>query len=900
MAEKPTYEELESRVKELKSKEDELSQIFSMSLDMICIADIKTATFIKVNPAFIDVLGYSEEELLGKSFLDFIHSEDIDATRTVVEKKLQSGAKVISFENRYRCKDGSYRWLSWVSHPKIEQGVTYAIARDITERKRAEDHLKRNEKLYRTIFSDSHTPIFMVDEKSRSYIDANQAALNFMECTKEQLVGRSVYEKSPPEKIEQAKNEHANFSEVKSLETEYLVNDKIKSLLLEVTPLKLDGDSILIGIGQDITERKRAEEKVHASQERFRLAFDTKHVAWALSRQHDGVYLDASPGFLEITGYSHDELVGRSSRELAFFTDESRRGMLANIRQYGHLRHEELTFRTKQNEWRTIIFSISPVTVKGEDCLSATMVDITERKKSQEALKASEMRFKKILQNVATVAVQGYALDGTVRYWNRASETLYGYTAEEALGRNLLDLIIPHAMHDNVKGAIRHMAETGEPIPSSELELMHKDGSLVPVYSSHAHVQLPGQDPELFCVDIDLTELKHAEAERQKLQSRLQQTQKMESIGSLAGGIAHDFNNILFPIIGYSQLIIDDFDPGSPEHESLKAIMDAGERGRNLVQQILAIGRQSEQKPIPVLIQTVLKEVMKLIRSTIPANIHITKDIQKDCGTVKADPTQLHQIAMNLITNASHALEDDVGEIAVSLKEVVLEPKDVISENLNPGRYALLTVSDTGSGISPDIMDKLFDPYFTTKEQGKGTGLGLSVVHGIIKRYGGDIKVYSELGKGTSFHVYLPVVDKAEKNEETEKSSPLPTGNERILVVDDEASIIRLEEALLKKLGYEVSSRTGSIDALEKFKMDPYALDLVLTDMSMPNMTGERLAREMIAIRPDIPVILCTGFSERFDEKKAETAGVKAFLMKPIVNRDIAETVRKVLDEAKS
>ena len=212
-------------------------------------------------------------------------------------------------------------------------------------------------------------------------------------------------------------------------------------------------------------------------------------------------------------------------------------------------------------------------------------------------------------------------------------------------------------------------------------------------------------------------------------------------------------------------------------------------------------------------------------------------------------------------------------------------------------RYAMLTVSDTGSGISPEIMDKLFDPYFTTKENGKGTGLGLSVVHGIVKSYGGQIKVYSELGQGTSFHVYLPVINKTAEIEETGENRPLPTGNERILVVDDEAPIIRLEEALLKKFGYEVTSRTGSIDALEKFKMDPFKFDLVLTNMSMPNMTGETLAKELISIRPDIPVILCTGFSERIDKEKADAMGIKGFLMKPIVNRDMARMVRKVLDE---
>ena len=286
-----------------------------------------------------------------------------------------------------------------------------------------------------------------------------------------------------------------------------------------------------------------------------------------------------------------------------------------------------------------------------------------------------------------------------------------------------------------------------------------------------------------------------------------------------------------------------------------------------------------------------------MIRSTIPADIDITQDIQDDCGMVMGAPTQIHQICMNLITNAYHAVEPIRGKIHIQLQEISLNKGDLIDSFLEPGRYAVLSVADTGCGIDRSIIDKIFEPYFTTKEQGKGTGIGLSVVYGIVKEYGGDIKVYSELGKGTTINVYIPVKKKIFEIEEIEFEEKLELGNERILVVDDEEAVARIEKQMLERLGYQVTTRTSSLEALEAFRVNPDAYDLVISDMTMPNLTGDQLAGEIFSIRANIPIIICTGFSERINREKAEAIGIKGFLMKPVVISKMAKMVRRVLGE---
>ena len=397
-------------------------------------------------------------------------------------------------------------------------------------------------------------------------------------------------------------------------------------------------------------------------------------------------------------------------------------------------------------------------------------------------------------------------------------------------------------------------------------------------------------------IATDVTRLKKLQEKEKKADEYLRQVQKMESIGNLAGGIAHDFNNLLFPIIGMSELLLEDLPENSLEYKNVQVILDAGKRGRDLVQQILSFSRQTEKKNIPVRLQQILKEALKLSRSTIPSSIQINQDIQENCGWVMADPIQLHQIVINLITNAYHAVDQSEGKINVQLKEISVT-KDNPSAKLNSdSKYVMLRISDNGCGIKAAIKNKIFDPYFTTKDKDKGTGLGLAVVYGIVQDYGGDILVDSNVGEGTVFSIYLPLPEQLPETEAVDKTNSFQTGSEHILLVDDEKQVAHIEKQMLNRLGYRVTMHTSSLDALECFRENPEAFDLLLTDGTMPGLTGDRLAQEVLAIRPDIPILLCTGFSEKIDRQKAKHLGIKGFLMKPVVKSDMARMVRQILD----
>ena len=388
---------------------------------------------------------------------------------------------------------------------------------------------------------------------------------------------------------------------------------------------------------------------------------------------------------------------------------------------------------------------------------------------------------------------------------------------------------------------------------------------------------------------IDITD-------RNQMEARLRQAQKMESIGNLAGGIAHDFNNLLFPIMGMSEMLLGDLPEDSPEHDNANEIFLAGKRASDLVKQILTFSRQSEYKMAPVRVQDLLKEVLKLCRSTIPSNIEIHENIQQNCGLIMADPTQIHQVVMNLITNAFHAVEDRNGAISIELKETAINGNEIPDSLLPPGPYIRFSVSDNGIGIPRKTIHKIFEPYFTTKKTGEGTGLGLSVVYGIVKKHQGEIKVYSEEGKGTTFTVYLPLLKKNAGSVAADHVPENASGTETILLVDDEVSIAKLEGRILSRLGYQVTVKTSSEDALNAFRSDPDMFDLVISDMTMPGMTGDRLSKEILALRPDVPIIICTGFSKKISKEQAESMGIKGFLMKPVLLSDLARMVRHVLD----
>jgi signal transduction histidine kinase/ActR/RegA family two-component response regulator len=382
-----------------------------------------------------------------------------------------------------------------------------------------------------------------------------------------------------------------------------------------------------------------------------------------------------------------------------------------------------------------------------------------------------------------------------------------------------------------------------------------------------------------------------AESERQ-----MQQVLKLQAIGTLAGGIAHDFNNILFPIIGYTEITMDDVPADSPSHRNLEEILKAANRARELVQQILTFSRQNGRERKPVRVQVIVREALRLLRASIPKTIDIRSDLDEDCNAIMGDPTQIHQVVMNLCTNAYQAMQETGGTLEIRLEQTQIGYEETVKRaGIKMGPHLLLTVRDEGVGMEPAVMDRIFEPYYTTKEPGKGTGLGLSVIHGIVKNHGGFITVESSAGKGSVFHVHLPTLDDVEADVEKTARATKSGGNERILLVDDEPQIVAMGKKLLEKLGYRVTAQTSSVEALETFARQPHQFDLVITDMTMPNMTGDQLARSIWDTRPGIPVILCTGYNEMMSEDKAIAMGICKFILKPIEKDELALAIRSAL-----
>ena len=403
------------------------------------------------------------------------------------------------------------------------------------------------------------------------------------------------------------------------------------------------------------------------------------------------------------------------------------------------------------------------------------------------------------------------------------------------------------------------------------------------------------QKGQFATVFTDITDRKLAEEERERLEEQLRQSHKMEAIGTLAGGIAHDFNNMLGIILGNTQLAIDDVPEWNSARLNLEEIEIASLRAKDVVRQLLSFARKTDQRRKPVKINPIVTDVLKLIRSSIPTSIVIRSNIPKESQIIFADPTQINQVMLNLCTNADQAMEEDGGILEISLDSMTLDESTAQSYKLSPGRYVKLTVNDTGHGIDPKFKDRIFDPYFTTRDFGKGSGMGLAMVHGIVINHDGAITVESEIGKGTTFNIFFPIVSR-EPVPEITINEDLPTGKERILFVDDEESIVKMGRQRLERLGYKVASTTSPIEALDLFRSKPDQFDLVITDLTMPKMTGDKLVKEILNIRPEMPIIICTGFSKKMDGEKAREIGASGYLEKPHEKSDLARMVRQVLD----
>jgi PAS domain S-box-containing protein len=519
---------------------------------------------------------------------------------------------------------------------------------------------------------------------------------------------------------------------------------------------------------------------------------------------------------------------------------------------------------------------------------------------SFQRVQESEKKYRELVENANSIILR-MDTQGNITFFNEFAQKFFGYSEDEILGRNILGTIlsVAESTQAGLENLVMSLRQDPEQQYVSENENVLRNGDSVWIAWTYKPIfDSKGKFIEILSIGNDITELKRAAKEKEILETQLQHAQRMEAIGTLAGGIAHDFNNILGAIIGYTEMALYEEPASSKNRNNMDEVLKAGHRAKDLVQQILSFSRQSEQERQPVLIHLIIKEALKLLRASLPSTIEIRQNVRTDLGAVLADPTQIHQVMMNLCTNAHHAMSEKGGELGVTLSSVDLDAKQVAAySGLKPGSYLKLTVSDTGHGMDRITTERIFDPYFTTKEKGVGTGLGLAVVHGIVKSHGGMIAVDSRRGKGTVFNVFFPRIETQVKAEAKTFES-LRTGSERILFVDDEQALVDLGKQMLESLGYQAECRTSSIEALNYFRSQPDRFDLVITDMTMPTMTGERMAKEMMEIRQDIPIILCTGYSERITREEAIEIGIKEFVLKPFRINDFAKTIRKVLDES--
>jgi PAS domain S-box-containing protein len=609
----------------------------------------------------------------------------------------------------------------------------------------------------------------------------------------------------------------------------------------------------------------------------------------------DRVIQQANERLCNMTGYIREELLGKNSRIL-YGTEEDYE--YVGREKYAQIRERntgtvETRWLRKDGTVIDVLLSSTPIDPNDLSIgVTFTALDITTRKQVEKDLRESEEQYKSLFKNNHSVMLLIDPETADIVDANPAAVSFYGWSYETLTRKKIFDIntLTKEQVFDEMKKAKMEQR--------NQFYFRHRlaNGELRDVEVYSGPIKVHGREL-LYSIAHDISARKKAEEEKAALEARLLHAQKMESIGTLSGGIAHDFNNLLGIILGNVELAMDDVPKWHPAKINLNEIRTASLRARDVVKQLLSFSRKTDHDQTPVNLLPIVKDALKFLRSSIPTSIEIHENIAKDIDdTIFADSTQINQVMINLCTNAAHAMEHTGGVITIDVENIYSDQFSAADyTDLPPGRYVKLMVSDTGTGIDPEIVDRIFDPYFTTKELGKGTGIGLSVVHGIVKSHSGAISVDSKFGKGTTFSILFPLAEEAAVVE-PESADNFPTGNESILIVDDEKAMVDIGRKRLERLGYQVEARTNPLEALELFRTDPGQFDLVITDMTMPHITGDKFVKEILTIRPDIPTILCTGFSEKIDEKKAGEIGIRGYIEKPFDKGKLSRLVREVLD----
>lgn len=924
MSLKPTYDELLKLVQTLEQgeiehrkliallslhlsqsggAEEDFAAIFSMALDMICIADIHTAAFLKVNPAFTEILGYSESELLEKPFYDFIHPDDIASTNTVVEQKLRMGNKVIDFENRYRCKDGSYRWLSWVSHPIPEKGKTYAIARDITEMKKTETRLRESEKRYRRLFDATNDGIALHELVFENDLPVDYRILD-INPQYEIVTGVRKKDAIGTLATDLYKTDQAPYLDIyvdvtttgdpNTFETFFPPMSKY-FLITVFSPEK----NRFATVFQDITERKKAEQELVQSRAQLRLLINTiPDLVWV--KDPEGVYIACNKKFERFFGATETEIVGRTDydfvdKALADFFRQHDRNAIDQDKP--SVNEEWLTFASDQHHglFETIKTPMRDPNGKLIGVLGIAR-EITERKLTEQALKLSEQRYKSA-QKIGLVGNWEYDLESETFWGSEQAKRIYGFDPEST--RFTVDEVencIPE--REWVHQSLIDLIEEGKPY-HLEFEIHPVSGPEKRMIRSIAKLVKDEQGTPLKVNGVvqDITNEKKAEKEKQELERQLRQAQKLEAIGRLAGGIAHDFNNMLSIILGNVEFLLEDMHTLNPMFENIREIQKAAQRSADLTRQLLAFARKQIVSPIELNLNETIQGMLDMLKRLIGEDIHLSWHPKADLWPVKMDPSQVDQLFVNLCVNARDAISD-VGEITIETDNVIFDSNYCEKHSgFKPGHFVSIGISDTGCGIDKEDLENVFEPFFTTKEMGEGTGLGLATVYGIVKQNSGFINVYSEPGQGTTFKIYLPKrVKELEHLKPVTPEESSQRGHETILVVEDEDAILRMTTRMLERLGYDVLPASTPNDAIRICETYKAEIHLLLTDVVMPLMNGRDLFGKLTHIRPTMKSLFMSGYTANVIAQRGILDKECHFINKPFSKHELSTKLRSIFD----
>ena len=888
----------------LKQNKDLLNLITENMSDMIRVIDLQ-GNNLYVSPSHFKSLGYTMEERIGKSSLDIVHTDDVEA----VAKKFSEGLlsnQPIRAVYRVRHAGGHYVWLETVGDLlKDHQGnVTAAVmsSRDISERKQAEAELERA----RDFIENVEDACFEMD-LSGNLTFHNELFLKTTGYTYDEYMALSRWDRYPTR--EEAKRVFKIYDHVYqtgipaiSAESKSLRKDGVTTISEVSITLVRDksGNNVgFRGIGRDITSRKRVEETLRESEERFRLAFSTSPDAININRLSDGLYVDINDGFTRLTGFTREDAIGRTSREISIWCNPiDRQKLMDGLNESGYYANLEAEFRRKDGSVTTALISANIIILKNVPHILSVTRDISDRRRMEEQILILNERIL-TATSAAQMGIWDWDVENNRLTWDEQMYALYGQKkadfADSLEGwQNVIHPDDRSYCVEESKQALR-----GEKNYNSEFRIVWPDGSIHSIRGKGEVYRNTGGKPiRMVGVNYDITNIKVAELEKTKLQDQYMQAQKMESVGRLAGGVAHDFNNMLGVILGHAEMAMDEIDSAQSHYANLQEICKAANRSADLTRQLLAFARKQTVSPKVLDLNDTIEGMLKMLRRLIGEDITLNWQSQAKLWPVKIDPSQIDQILANLSVNARDAIAG-VGNVTIETENITFD-KAYCMDHIGsvPGTYVMLAVSDNGCGMSKDVLGKIYEPFFTTKEQGKGTGLGLSTVYGIVKQNNGFINVYSEPDVGTTFKVYLPrYAGNVEKIDVEERQISIIGGQETVLVVEDEPKILSLCRLMLEKLGYHVLCAGTPGEAIHQAEVCHGVIHLLITDVVMPEMNGRELTEKLLPLYPEMKCLFMSGYTaDAIAQHGVLDDGVN-FIQKPFSKRNLAAKVREVLDQ---